>query len=56
MKKFFVAILLVLYLIPTLGMNVFSQEEMVKESVSAGSHSLDAVLPVLGTTQLISNS
>ena len=56
MKKFFAAILLVLYLIPTLGMIVFSQEEMVKESVSAGSHSLDAVLPVLGTTQLITNA
>ena len=41
MKKFFAAILLVLYLIPTLGINVFSQEEMVKESEKAHTDALN---------------
>ena len=56
MKKFIAAILLVLCLMPTMEISVFAQEETVKESVSMGSHSLDASLPVLGTTQLITNA
>lgn len=56
MKKFFAAVLIALYLLPTLGVHAFAQEETVKDSVSLGSHSMDANLPVLGSAQLITNA
>lgn len=55
MKKIYAAIILLLYLTTMIVFPVSAQAETMDESVTMGSHSIDAQLPVLGTDEKITN-